>query len=419
MAGNDNSNDGLWMIFLVCAIIVGIALAIWFIFTPQVLQLYLWIRQAEMMLASLWTSDDYTISIIAGGREGSFTFGQARQMLDTLTPQALLSGEVNKLEIVTATTRAVLMPMRIPVGIAFALMAYYALFRGPTSFHRTTFNLDALIAVQSKVFRVIHPIVNFNPSKTTHRAPGSPVPAVLPLFAEALSPEEWLAFHKIPITDNVADRDEMQKAFEKQLLGPWQGAQKLQPYMQILLAAFALKTVRKRSECDDLLGRLALCWDHKTGLKLSKDADLLRAARKILRDKNISTKTIQECNRHAYVTTALLGALNLARTEGGVLAPAQFVWLRGHDRTLWYPLNNLGRQAFHAEAMGAMSHYRAEKQVQRPIPKPMMQDAIKSMTGYAAQLRDNGTPIPPLDFSMVKNKKDPGKNTGILKPSGT
>ncbi|PCI00227.1 MAG: hypothetical protein COB76_03920 [Alphaproteobacteria bacterium] len=137
-----------------------------------------------------------------------------------------------------------------------------------------------------------------------------------------------------------------------------------------------------------------------------------------VKNKNIAGPTLKQCNRHAFVTTALIGALAFARSEGGVLAPAQFVWLRGHDRPLWYPLNNLGRQAFHAEAMGAMSHYRAEKQVQRPIPKSMVIDAVKVLDAF---LNDKiaSSPIPQLDFSMLKNKKAPSKNKGVMKPAGT
>jgi intracellular multiplication protein IcmP len=300
-----------------------------------------------------------------------------------------------------------------------AVMIYYVWFRGPTSWFRKVFKLDDLIKKQAQTFKVIQPIINFNPSEANHRPPGSPVPAILPLFAEALSPEEWLAFHKIPIVDDKIDRDDMQRAFQLQLMGKWQGAGKLPPYLQVLLAAFALKTVRKRDEADDILGRIAGCWDHKKGLQLSREKGLVSRARKILKDPKISEKIIRECNRHAFITTAMLGALKLARSEGGVLAPAQFVWLRGHERTLWYPLNNLGRQSFHAEAMGAMSHFRAESMVQRPIPKPMMQGAMETMEDYAKTLRENNVPIPPLDFSMVKNKKATAKNKGILKPAGT
>lgn len=418
MADGGNSNDGLWMLFFIGAFIVVGAMGVWYAFKPQLLQGYIWLRQGEMAVASLWTDNDYQVSIIAGGKEGNITFGQAKEMLNTITPEILLSGQLNKWEIVKATTLVVLKPLRWMFSGFFVFMIYYAMFHGPTSHHRKRFDLSGLINVQAKTFKIINPIVKFNPANAQHRVPGTPVPAVLPLFAEALSPEEWVAFHKIPIPDGKIDKEAAEKAFQLQLVDRWQGVAKLPPHMQVLLAAFALKASRKRDESDNMLGRVAMCWDEKKGLVLSRDSGLLGYARKVLKSKDIAEKTIQQCNRHAFVTTALLGALHYARSEGGVLAPAQFLWLRGHDRNLWYPLNNLGRQSFHAEAMGAMAHYRAEKQVQRPIPKPMVNDAIKAIDGYLGD-PTSSHPIPQLDFSMIKNTKAPTKNKGVMKPAGT
>ena len=274
-----------------------------------------------------------------------------------------------------------------------------------------------MIDTQSNTFKVVKPFVNFNPlTDVPPRAPGAPVPAELPIFAEALGPEEWLAFHKIPMPDGQLDNKSCENAFKIQLGQKWQGAKKLPPYAQVLLASFALKASRKRTEADDLLGEIAESWSHKSGLKLR--GETLSKARKILRNKDLSGQVIAACNHHAYVTPALLGALETARSEGGVLAPAQFVWLRAHDRNLWYPLNNLGRSSFHMEAIGAMSHYKAEKLVERPIPKPMMDDAVIALQGYISDPKKL-QPIPQLDFSMVKNKKDSAKNQGVMKPVGT
>lgn len=406
------------MVFFVLAFVAAGAFGLWYAFKPQLLQGLIWVRQGEMALASLWTENDYMIEVTAGGKTGTLSFGDARVMIGELTPEALLSGELNMGEVVNAVTRAALMPLRIPIGIVMGLIIFWCMFRGPTSLFRTRFNLDGLIEIQSRTFAVVRPLVKFNPLKLPHRPPGTPVPAELPLFAEALSPEEWVAFNKVPMPDGDLDRDAAEKAFTKQLAEPWKGAMALPPYLQILLATFCLKAVRKRAEADDILGRIAACWDPKKGLVLSSDRGLLSEARKILKNKDIAGETLSRCNRHAFVSTALLRALDTARSEGGVLAPAQFIWLRGHDRRLWYPLNNLGRQAFHIEALGAMSHYRAEKQVNRPIPKPRMQDAVTSLSGYLAN-PVLAQPIPQLDFSMVRNRKEPDKNKGILKPAGT
>lgn len=151
-----------------------------------------------------------------------------------------------------------------------------------------------------------------------------------------------------------------------------------------------------------MLGRIASCWTFKHGLRLNKDKTLLKEARAILKNPKISGETLTNCNQHAYVVTALLRALVTAREEGGVLAPAQFAWLRGYDRKLWYPLNNIGRQSFHLEALGAMSHYVSEKRTSRPIPVPKMEGALHTISEYMRSAR--ARPIPQLDYSNSKKR---------------
>ena len=84
---------------------------------------------------------------------------------------------------------------------------------------------------------------------------GQQVPDKLPLFAEALSPEEWLSWNRIPVANGIPDRDATRRAFIQQLGPRWNGIDALPPYMQALFAAFALKGAQKREESDDLLGQ--------------------------------------------------------------------------------------------------------------------------------------------------------------------
>jgi len=58
--------------------------------------------------------------------------------------------------------------------------------------------LEAVIRDQAKTFKVIRPFIKFNPNHLTARPIGAPVPVDLPMFAEALSPEEWIAINEIP-----------------------------------------------------------------------------------------------------------------------------------------------------------------------------------------------------------------------------
>ena len=370
---------------------------LWYFYDNEVRDIIRWIRYGEMWMISWFAGQDFHVSY----RGQSIPWW--RGYVDTAR---WAPGELSYDHL--AYFNALAMKPLQPVFMGLlAAAAGRCLFYGPNTQYRTKLDLEGLIRRQAQNFKVIAPFVEFNPGKQPWRAPGDPVPVKLPSFAEALSPEEWLAYHRIPVANGKINEPAAIRALQRQLGPRWKGYKALEPYQQILLAAFCLKAARKRNESDDMIARIAACWSFQGGLRLGRDGRLLRDARAVLRNKDIAGKTLAEMNRHAFVTTALLRALAFAREEGGVLAPATFVWLRGHDRTLWYPLNNLGRKSFHAEAMGAMAHYKAERMTQRPIPVPKMEDAVKTLGEYMTTTR--ARPIPPLDEG--KKKKRGGKKT--------
>lgn len=375
---------------LVLVVVGVISWLFWIYFDAEVRNVIRWIRYGEMWLISWFVGDDYAVYI--NGKPTSWQQGFEA------TPQWSASRlTYNHLAYFNALT---MQPLKYLFMGLFGAAALWCMMAGPGTQYRKKLGIEGLINRQKKNFPVIAPFSVFDPSTQPPRAPGSPVPVELPAFAEALGPEEWLAYNHVPAPDGKLDEKATTKAFRRQLIGRWKGPKALKPYQQVLLAAFCLKASRKRDASDDLLSRLAQCWSFKGGLKLDKK--LLREAQKILRNKKMAAHTLSKCNQHAFVTTAMLRALATAREEGGVLAPAQFVWLRAYDRTLWYPLNNMGRQAFHMEALGAMSHYRAEKMTQRPIPVPKLEDALETITEYMGSNR--ARPIPQLDYSHSKKR---------------
>ncbi len=389
-ADNTLYENGIgWSILLI--IIAILVYIFWYYHATEVRNIIRWFRYGEMWVLSWFISDDY--NILYNGKKFNWQAGfdvAPDYRADQLTFQHL--GYFSALT---------MQPIKWLYLLLCGIGAFWCLASGPNTQFRKTLSLEGLIKYQGKNFRIISPFIKFNPTKQKPRPPGSPVPAELPMFAEALGPEEWLAYNSIPAPDGKIDEAASAKAFEQQLGERWKGPNALKPYQQVLLAAFCLKASRKRADCDDMLGRLATCWG-ESGLKLGRNRSLLRDARRVLKDSALAGKTLSQCNRHAFVTTALLRALAFARSEGGVLAPAQFVWLRAHDRTLWYPLNNMGRQSFHMEAMGAMAHFKAERMTQRPIPMPKMGNAVKTIKEYMASQR--ARPIPQLDYSGSKKK---------------
>ncbi|MEM7618127.1 MAG: type IV secretion system protein [Pseudomonadota bacterium] len=395
---SDGKPEGGTEKMIAFAVIIIIILICCYIFyranVPEIHGLIRWVRFAEMWLISLVTPDSYMVTL---------PDGNSVKLVDWMEATKQIPRENITVEILGQMTAIALTPFKwVFIGI-LGLLGLWAYTKGPNTQYVQVFNLEGFIKFQAKNFPVIAPFINFNPSKQPPRAPGSPVPAELPLFAEALGPEEWLAYNQIPVPDGVIDEKVCFEAFAKQLGPRWQGPMKLPPYQQILMAGFCLKASRKRDEADEIMGRLALCWSKEGGLQLSKDPGLVKYARGILKNKDLSHSVLKQCKQHAWQTTAMLRALLVAREEGGVMAPAQFVWLRGYNRRLWYPLNNLGRQSAHMEAIGAMAHFRIERRAKRPIPRPKVQEAVSSIVEYMGGL--DARPIPTLDYSGSKNKR--------------
>tara|TARA_B100001989_G_scaffold252426_1_gene234423 strand:+ start:1354 stop:2613 length:1260 start_codon:yes stop_codon:yes gene_type:complete len=413
LSGGQQSNDTLhdnaigWGILLV---ILGLLVWLfWSYFHVEVRDMVRWIRYGEMWVLSWILPSDYQFSFLGGeygfhdhlnGFEYQRRNGQLGYQpgVTDIEAQRLNYNHLAKFSAMT------MQPLRMPIVFLFGLGAVWCVFNGPRTIYRKKMGLEELIGFQSSNFPVISPFTKFNPATQPPRPPGAPVPAELPLFAEALGPEEWLAYNSINPKDGEIgeSEEEIKAAFQTQLGPRWRGAKALADYKQVLLAAFCLKASRKRTQADDFLGRLAKCWDFKGGMNLKKDPKLLKEALAVLNNKKLAGPTFAQANRHAFETTALLRALTYAREEGGVLAPAQFVWLRAHDRTLWYPLNNAGRQSFHMEALGAMSHFKAERLTQRPIPVPKLDHAYNTIVEYMSSTR--ARPIPSLDYSQSKKR---------------
>jgi len=402
MAAQGNE-DPTWHLLLYVTILLGIAYLVWYFFRTEILELLRYVRLAELWLIGLFDSRasacfEWLKSAKAGDKvvpspetvkAAAACYGASLTALPTV--EALEYYNVSPSSI-GAMTRLVSKHIRWITIIVCIAIGVYALYLTPRNKFRTRHDLESLIKAQSLIWPILSPIVNFVPSKVSARTPGDVVPDKLPVFAEALSPEEWISWHRIKIVNGIPDREMTRRAFVQQLGPKWGGLKGLPPYILALFSAFALKGVQKREESDDLLGRIARCWSPDKGLVLPVKLEM--EIRKIAEDPEIGGEALKIASRHAYRTTAMLGVLKWARFSGGVLAPAHFLWLRGVDRNLWYPLNNLGRRAFHTEGAGAMAHFMAEEAAKKPLVIPRVDTAIVALNQYMAA---NARPIPPRE----------------------
>ena len=160
------------------------------------------------------------------------------------------------------------------------------------------------------------------------------------------------------------------RVFALQIGMPWRGPSALPIHLKALLTIFLARALRQRDVADRFLKQIALSAGHGkldfTGveeqLKLYQDAKPL---------KWLET-------RHAYVGTMLARLLEMSRIEG-VLATAEFLWLKPVDRRMWYLLNNVGRQTAVVEVAGLFAHWMAEKKMNRPLRNPMVKEAVHAL----------------------------------------
>ena len=255
------------------------------------------------------------------------------------------------------------------------VIAWYMIFKYPQSVLRRRHSLSTFIKYQVKRWPSIAPIVKNDP---LHDKEGQ--------WLEALDPREWAERHGVDIEDGAPDRESARSAFTRQLRRPWTEVTELPPYLQALVAAFVLRGNKKGSDCEEILTRLSRgAAAHGSADKaLAKDAKLTKMVMKTLKDTKMMAEPVKVARQHAWVETSMAALLDWARINGGVLASADFLWLKLDDRAMWYVLNSVGRPTIMVEASGAIAHWRAEIVTRRPMPEPDVDEAVFGLEEYLA-----------------------------------
>lgn len=112
--------------------------------------------------------------------------------------------------------------------------------------------------------------------------------------------------------------------------------------------------------------------------RIARDGKVKKIGRHILAEDTFA--------RHGFVITGMMSLLDVAR-ESGVIAPVEFAWLKGVDRTLWYALQSVGRKTPFVEGGGAFAHWEFERLLGRPLTRPEVQTAVEALV---KALRDGG-----------------------------
>ena len=357
--GQDNSMGFFW-------IIIGIFIAVlllWYYQRGPIVNFIFSIKLAELSLINVFTDKALPIKhVIEAADTKSIEFSQ-----------------------VSAICKEVGRYLSIPIAVFLALLAAVLYKTGVKNRFRKTHNMVTLAKQEKTRWPYITPVLHLN----LLEQPIDEGP-----WAMSMTPMAFAKKYKLLIENREAvgtsglqkdikltvtvNRGKATRVFANQLGRPWMGPTKLRPHARALFAIFAAKFKGEREPANALLRAIA-------NSTLGGHAASFVGADNLLK-KYLHDKTIEKiCASHAYEYTVMASMLEAARGDG-VLAAAEFLWLKPIDRPLWYVLNTVGRQTAPPEVGGVMGHWLAEQAIGKALVLPMVEEASIALESAISEI---------------------------------
>lgn len=362
MAGsneNSSTNSEATAIALF-VVIVGGAVLLWFFWRQPIILASYFVDRIQIMIYA---------QIMGLGERGTeyldylSSFFDGRQVADRVSWE-----EFSRVSEVVGTV------VRLPMAIGIAAMAVlvYAKMKGRGFSKQLT--LLNFIDYQAEHWGTLVPSARFQPDKQEKNT------------MPAKTPSEWMHDLGLKVRVNHAgilpeeSRQAVEKAFAKQLGAGWAPVPRLKLHVRVLLAMFTSHGNKAKGALQLREGIARLYADVHDAKK--RDAALEEIIKPFLADEKGMADYVKIAERHAYVCTALIAILREVRKRQGVLASAEFVWLKKIDRDLWYGMNDTGRNAYHIESGGIFSHYFYENVSKRSHVEPKVESAVLGLEEY-------------------------------------
>lgn len=346
--GADNSTGVLWALVGVMCVI----LAVWFFLHDQLVTGYFAIKSFEISIISLFVS----------------SLGPLQQSLETVNVSTVTFGQVANVATMVGDY------LKYPVIVIMAFLAVILYSTSTKTAFRKIYSMTSLLNQERENWPVISPVVGLDLVNTDiDEGP----------WAMFIPPMDFAKKNKLlrkefkPTAEGKLDRTQKievtiikskaNQVFVQQLGQPFRGVEKMPIHYRALFAIFAAKANADRDNCDNMLHQIAISAERSNKLNFSGADALLK--------KHLPSKVVQKIvNNHAYELTLMATMLGVARMDG-VIASAQFLWLKPYDRSLWYVLNTVGRRTAPPETAGVFAHWLAEKAIGRKLTVPMVEQA--------------------------------------------
>lgn len=347
-----NSMDLLWGV----AFVVAIVLVLWYFARGPIIQFLFLVKLGEIYLVSFFTD------ALEPVRQEILRFYDVPKEV-TIPQLQLWFNAVGKY-------------LRIPTMAIVALLGIYIFLKHPTLKFKNIFSMDRLRQLEKENWPQITPVCELDLVHTPINE-GPWAMAESPMeFAKSRKLLEELPrpidplLARLNLTEVKVLEHKARAEFIRQMGPPFEDLNKMPIHAKALFAIFAARAGDDAKGAEELTLRIAASSE---GGKLD-----FTGAMPLLR-KHYNTKAIaQILGQHAYLYGVLASMLELARTTG-VLASADFLWLKPLDRKMWYMLNSTGRRTPFAEIAGPYSHWLAEKALRRKITQPMIDGAVKGL----------------------------------------
>jgi intracellular multiplication protein IcmP len=360
--GGQQQTDQTTNFFWLLCIIIGIALSVWWFDSSVIVRATFQIRvyeiKAALFFALLWAQVATPLHL------PQINTKELTDILDymrTAVPSQVSWSDYSVIN--TAIGRWA----RYPVIFVLLVLSAWVYFKGPAKY-QNSYNMKSLRVVSQEVWPQITPVIT------------------LDLIKEDIDKGPWamcqlpLAFcreHNLLLAKEIANKKVWSvrqkpayRLFALQLGPMWPGLDFLPIHVKALALVFLARTTGQRPLANSILKQIAA--SAATG-KL--DFTGVSEQLKNFRDHKI-IRWVEA--RHAYVTTFMATLLEIARSDG-VLASAEFLWLKPVDRRLWFVLNNVGRRTAFVEVAGIYSHWIAEKKIGRALKTPMVKGAVDAL----------------------------------------
>lgn len=349
--GTDNGMDLLWIIV---ACVIGIVL-IWYFFHAMIVAAILQIKWVEASAIGLFTA----------------------RILPLKTAIAAASPQNVTVDQLLAVTAEIGRYLRYPLGAILVLLAVHVYRSSAGTRFCETFNMKSLLKQELNNWPYANVVWGLDLVKQDiQKGP----------WAMALTAMQFSKKYKLLDVERKqlgatglsremgyeakVNKYRAHKVFVKQLGELWRSPEDLTPHRRALLVIFAAKAIGDRDVANKLLQQIA---------RSARDPQLNFNGVDALWPKYKENKIVKEIiSRHAFEYGVLAAMLELARTDG-VLASAEFLWLKPRDRVLWYVLNSVGRQTVFPEVAGIFAHFYAEKTIGYRLMSPMVEEAVTSL----------------------------------------